>query len=116
MQCSGAKSPTDDLCLSHGVVLGGAATSLRSFETKPFDWQICLLQTDISAAFKGSSSVLVSCLLQHRASLAISQICLLQTDISVVALPVHWPPCSPGEVELDGQASNTSNCLNYRLW
>ncbi len=41
MQCRGAKSFVDDLGLSRGVVLGRAAASLRSIETKPFDWQIC---------------------------------------------------------------------------
>ena len=50
MQCGGAKSFVDDLGLSRGVVLGRAAASLRSFETKPFDWQICPLWTDTSVA------------------------------------------------------------------
>ena len=47
MQCRGAKSFVDDLGLSRGVVLSRAAASLRSIETKPFDWEICPLQTDI---------------------------------------------------------------------
>ena len=59
MQCSGAKSPTDDLVLSHGVVLRGAAASLRSFETKPSDWQICPHRTDTSV-YPLSSEVSVS--------------------------------------------------------
>ena len=42
-QCGGAKSFVDDLGLSRGVVLSRAAASLRSVETKPFDWQICPL-------------------------------------------------------------------------
>ena len=46
MQCRGAKSFVDDLGLSRGVVLSRAAASLRSIETKPFDWEICPLQTD----------------------------------------------------------------------
>ena len=50
VQCGGAKSFVDDLGLSRGVVLGRAAASLRSFETKPFDWQICPLWTDTSVA------------------------------------------------------------------
>ena len=48
MQCRGAKSFVDDLGLSRGVVLSRAAASLRSIETKPFDWQICPLWTDTS--------------------------------------------------------------------
>ena len=38
MQRRGAKSFVDDLVLSRGVVLSRAAASLRSIETKPFDW------------------------------------------------------------------------------
>ena len=48
MQRRGAKSFVDDLVLSRGVVLSRAAASLRSIETKPFDWQICPLWTDTS--------------------------------------------------------------------
>ena len=33
----------DDLCTGRGVVLGRAATTLRSIETQPFDWMICLV-------------------------------------------------------------------------
>ena len=40
-QCRGAKSFVDDLVHGRGVVLSRAATSLRSIETKPFDWKIC---------------------------------------------------------------------------
>ena len=50
MQCRGAKSFVDDLGLSRGVVLSRAAASLRSIETKPFDWKICPLWTDTSSA------------------------------------------------------------------
>ncbi|CAN0535963.1 unnamed protein product, partial [Ectocarpus sp. 8 AP-2014] len=32
------KSSVDDLCTGRGVVLGRAATTLRSIETQPFDW------------------------------------------------------------------------------
>lgn len=39
MQCSGVKSSVDDLALGRGVVLSRAATTLRSIETKPFDWR-----------------------------------------------------------------------------
>ena len=46
MQRRGAKSFVDDLVLSRGVVLSRAATTLRSIETKPFDWKICPLWTD----------------------------------------------------------------------
>ena len=49
MQRRGAKSFVDDLVLSRGVVLSRAAASLRSIETKPFDWLICPLKTDTSA-------------------------------------------------------------------
>ena len=49
-QRGGAKSFVDDLGLSRGVVLSRAAASLRSVETKPYDWQICPLQTGASAA------------------------------------------------------------------
>ena len=42
-QCSGPKSFVDDLCTGRGVVLGRAATTLRSIETQPFDWMICLV-------------------------------------------------------------------------
>ena len=45
MQRRGAKSFVDDLVLSRGVVLSRAATTLRSIETKPFDWKICPLWT-----------------------------------------------------------------------
>ena len=54
MQRRGAKSFVDDLVLSRGVVLSRAAASLRSIETKPFDWLICPLQTDTSADFTKS--------------------------------------------------------------
>ncbi len=47
-QRRGAKSFVDDLGLSRGVVLSRAAASLRSIETKPFDSEICPLQTDTS--------------------------------------------------------------------
>ena len=49
MQCRGAKSFVDDLGLSRGVVLSRAAASLRSIETKPFDWKICPLKKDTSS-------------------------------------------------------------------
>ena len=39
MQRRGAKSFVDDLGLGRGVVLSRAAASLRSIETKPFDWR-----------------------------------------------------------------------------
>ena len=48
MQCRGTKSFADDLGLSRGVVLSRAAASLRSIETKPFDWEICPPQKDTS--------------------------------------------------------------------
>ena len=48
MQCRGAKSFVDDLDLSRGVVLSRAVALLRSIETKPFDSEICPLQTDAS--------------------------------------------------------------------
>ena len=50
MQSRGAKSFVDDLVFCRGVVLSRAAASLRSIETKPFDWEICLLWTDTSPA------------------------------------------------------------------
>ena len=49
MQCRGTKSFADDLGLSRGVVLSRAAASLRSIETKPFDWKICPHRTDTSS-------------------------------------------------------------------
>ena len=51
MQCRGTKSFADDLGLSRGVVLSRAAASLRSIETKPFDWEICPPQKDTSLVF-----------------------------------------------------------------
>ena len=42
-QSGGPKSSVDDLCAGRGVVLGRAATTLRSIETQPFDWMICLV-------------------------------------------------------------------------
>ncbi len=42
-QSGGPKSSVDDLCAGRGVVLGRAATILRSIETQPFDWMICLV-------------------------------------------------------------------------
>ena len=50
IKCRGAKSFVDDLGLGRGVVRSRAATSLRSVETKPFDWEICPLKTDTSLA------------------------------------------------------------------
>ena len=50
IKCRGAKSFVDDLGLGRGVVRSRAATSLRSVETKPFDWEICPLTTDTSLA------------------------------------------------------------------
>ena len=58
MQCRGAKSFVDDLGLSRGVVLSRAAASLRSIETKPFDWEICPLQTDTRLPLKSNALVL----------------------------------------------------------
>ena len=37
IRVSGPKSFVDDLCTGHGVVLGRAATTLRSIETHPLD-------------------------------------------------------------------------------
>ena len=42
-QSGSPKSSVDDLCTGRGVVLGRAATTLRSIETQPFDWMICLV-------------------------------------------------------------------------
>ena len=42
-QSGSPKSSVDDLCTGQGVVLGRAATTLRSIETQPFDWMICLV-------------------------------------------------------------------------
>ena len=39
IQGSDVKSFADDLALGRGVVLSRAATTLRSVETKPFDWR-----------------------------------------------------------------------------
>ena len=36
VQSAGPKSSVDDLCTGRGVVLGRAATTLRSIETQPF--------------------------------------------------------------------------------
>ena len=36
LQSGGPKSSVDDLCTGRGVVLGRAATTLRSIETQPF--------------------------------------------------------------------------------
>lgn len=55
-QRRGAKSFVDDLGLSRGVVLSRAAASLRSIETKPFDSEICPLQTDTSPNRHGLST------------------------------------------------------------
>ena len=43
----------DDLCTGRGVVLGRAATTLRSIETQPFDWMICSCQLDKSSGCRG---------------------------------------------------------------
>ena len=43
----------DDLCTGRGVVLGRAATTLRSIETQPFDWMICSCQLDKSSDCRG---------------------------------------------------------------
>ena len=40
MQCSGMKSSEDDLALGQGVVRSRVATTLRSIETKLFDWRL----------------------------------------------------------------------------
>ena len=47
-QSGGPKSSVDDLCAGRGVVLGRAATILRSIETQPFDWMICQLDKSSS--------------------------------------------------------------------
>ena len=54
-QSGGPKSSVDDLCTGQGVVLGRAATTLRSIETQPFDWMICACQLDKSSARKAGS-------------------------------------------------------------
>ena len=51
VRCRGAKSFVDDLAHCRGVVLGRAAAILRSIETKPYDWEICPLQTDTSRLY-----------------------------------------------------------------
>ena len=56
MQCRGAKSFAYDLGLSRGVVLSRAAASLRSIETKPFDWEICPPKKDTSLGLSLSRS------------------------------------------------------------
>ena len=65
MQRRGAKSFVDDLVLSRGVVLSRAAASLRSIETKPFDWLICPLKTDTSANTQSRKAGLFSFLGAH---------------------------------------------------
>ena len=46
LQQSGrVKSSVDDLCTSRGVVLSRAVIPLRSVETQPFDWMICLVSS-----------------------------------------------------------------------
>ena len=53
VQSRGAKSFVDDLGLSRGVVSSRAAFSLRSIETKPFDWEICSLKKNTSPGLPG---------------------------------------------------------------
>ena len=56
VQSRGAKSFVDDLGLSRGVVSSRAAFSLRSIETKPFDWEICSLKKNTSPGRADASS------------------------------------------------------------
>ena len=56
VQSGGAKSFVDDLGLSRGVVSSRAAFSLRSIETKPFDWEICSLKKNTSPGRRGGRS------------------------------------------------------------
>ena len=55
MQGLGPKSSVDDLCTGQGVVLGRAATTLRSIETQPFRLGDLSCQLD-----KSPSKVLVA--------------------------------------------------------
>ena len=56
-QGGGPKSSVDDLCTGRGVVLGRAATTLRSIETQPF-WL-----DDLSCQLDKSSSLGFACFL-----------------------------------------------------
>ena len=49
MQSGGPKSSVDDLCTGRGVVLGRAATTLRSIETQPFRLDDLSCQLDKSS-------------------------------------------------------------------
>ena len=53
VRSSGPKSFVNDFRNGHGVVLGRAATTLRSIETQPFDWMICSCQLDKSSGCRG---------------------------------------------------------------
>ena len=64
-QCQGAKSLVDDLGYNRGVVLSRAATILRSIETKPYDWLICLL-LDRQVANKNPKEKQKSCELGYK--------------------------------------------------
>ena len=58
-QSGGPKSSVDDLCTGRGVVLGRAATTLRSIETQPFDWHDLSCQLDKSRQYcEGQGKVL----------------------------------------------------------
>ena len=54
-QSGGPKSSVDDLCAGRGVVLGRAATILRSIETQPFWLEDLSCQLDKSSEFLGSN-------------------------------------------------------------
>ena len=55
-QSGGPKSSVDDLCAGRGVVLGRAATTLRSIETQPFWLDDLSCQLDKSSKTKRAST------------------------------------------------------------
>ena len=56
LQGGGPKSSVDDLCTGRGVVLGRAATTLRSIETQPFRPDDLSCQLDKSSERAGAAS------------------------------------------------------------
>ena len=100
MQRRGAKSFVDDLVLSRGVVLSRAAASLRSIETKPFDWQICPPRTDTSPR----KARTLSRVAEVQGALSLSLVHLVARALGLRAVPASLPAsvgggAVPSEIE-----------------
>ena len=138
-QCRGAKSFVDDLGFGRGVVLSRAATSLRSIETKPFDWKICphSRRTHLREPAPPRSeieTVVFACLLYYgmavfgsldrrlwlraAAGRSSAQILLCQNSSCCQSQPVQ-PPARPLQSQEAGErerGGNRKEVTRFHLW